>query len=232
MRGEQLIRLLHLAALMGSPPHARGAVADRVPWGQHYGITPACAGSRLCLPILNGPYRDHPRMRGEQVWLIVLVVLLVGSPPHARGAGNFPLALPDLPGITPACAGSSSENWDGGTPIWDHPRMRGEQLVMMFLPPLVIGITPACAGSSESRHISPGHRRDHPRMRGEQFLSRRRIRRRLGSPPHARGAVTSASADPSKDRITPACAGSSNLPATEEAQLSDHPRMRGEQSLS
>ena len=66
MRGEQQRVYPDATATQGSPPHARGAVADRVPWGQHYGITPACAGSRFDAVVIDESSRDHPRMRGEQ----------------------------------------------------------------------------------------------------------------------------------------------------------------------
>ena len=127
MRGEQCVGGATTAPRRGSPPHARGA--DRLIFTDQSRcrITPACAGSSH--QQINNRFndQDHPRMRGEQSpgsagyrggW---------GSPPHARGAGYFSTPYSLTSGITPACAGSSSQ-----TPICpqqgrDHPRMRGEQ---------------------------------------------------------------------------------------------------------
>ena len=49
-----------------------------------------------------------------------------GTPPHARGIGEFVERADAVAGITPACAGNRVTEaafvlWDG-----DHPRMRGE----------------------------------------------------------------------------------------------------------
>ena len=51
-----------------------------------------------------------------------------GSPPHARGAGQFSGSVCIYAGITPACAGSSVCRYMDILFRWDHPRMRGEQL--------------------------------------------------------------------------------------------------------
>ena len=107
MRGEQTGATVYLQPWSGSPPHARGAVAQTavpLPW---YGITPACAGSSSSSypdVMLNW---DHPRMRGEQVFVHNLSFEFQGSPPHARGAGNLHSSSNQMSGITPACAGSS-----------------------------------------------------------------------------------------------------------------------------
>ena len=90
-------------------------------------------------------------------------------------------------GITPACAGKIKlfdllENLP-----WDHPRMRGENIIEAIFtapkpgsPPHARGkygadrpvaggqgITPACAGKMESGKPHGGPAGDHPRMRGE-----------------------------------------------------------------
>ena len=67
MRGEQ--RLLSPLVLpgAGSPPHARGAVKEKLKMIGAKGITPACAGSRIMLLLITLTTGDHPRMRGEQM---------------------------------------------------------------------------------------------------------------------------------------------------------------------
>ena len=188
MRGEQSFLRRDLSAGRGSPPHARGAVGCKELTGPVVGITPACAGSsQYCIcPVMTT--RDHPRMRGEQSLLGFIPIGVGGSPPHARGA-VIPHQGADLEArITPACAGSRTQNRTGAEPAGDHPRMRGEQYNTRQVhewkkgsPPHargagrrcahrhdLAGITPACAGSSGPRRWRRTAARDHPRMRGEQ----------------------------------------------------------------
>ena len=47
MRGEQIWRTFYRVRMMGSPPHARGAVSIGFHNAPDSGITPACAGSRM-----------------------------------------------------------------------------------------------------------------------------------------------------------------------------------------
>ncbi len=49
-----------------------------------------------------------------------------------------------------------------------------------------------------------------------------------GSPPHVRGKVVECVVFRGYARITPACAGKSEMNATVKKQLQDHPRMCGE----
>ena len=111
----------------GSPPRARGRLwlpADHLaPWG----LTPACAGtSRFGRPGRRGCWahprvrgdvsssrtalsrwsRAHPRVRGDVVLGCGFALLVVGSPPRARGRPQ-------------ACT------WVAGWP-WAHPRVRGD----------------------------------------------------------------------------------------------------------
>ena len=110
-----------------------------------------------------------------------------GSPPLARG---IPLYLSDEDkemGITPACAGNTTMEATLQLGIRDHPRLRGEYIVVtnkrnIFLgsPPLArgilvgnersklySGITPACAGNTEIYENDGYYDKDHPRLRGE-----------------------------------------------------------------
>ena len=151
-----------------------------------------------------------------------------GSPPHARGRpGKFPYLDGDV-GITPACAGKTITHVEYATASSDHPRMRGEDsLVVSFLvdnagsPPhargrpgregdvgSVPGITPACAGKTRNNTVA-----EHAQ---------------LGSPPHARGRLFLDYVDKWRTRITPACAGKTINRSPRRWMHTDHPRMRGE----
>ena len=109
---------------------------------------------------------DHPRLRGEKLFAVLILIKLLGSPPLARGKEFKVICYSTIARITPACAGKrriySKQTDNKG----DHPRLRGEkavgwigQYVTAGSPPLArgkvfvllgllsfTGITPACAG--------------------------------------------------------------------------------------
>jgi hypothetical protein len=171
-----------------SPPRARGGTVSSIRW-------------------IVG-LQDHPRVRGEHTASPARRFLAAGSPPRARGAPDGDIdqsaalgitpacaggALSrhrsgmDQSGITPACAGSTRANSLSWFSAWDHPRVRGEHVVLaqtlddlVGSPPRARGaphpdggddhgprITPACAGSTSGFSVAPLSSRDHPRVRGE-----------------------------------------------------------------
>ncbi len=233
----------------GSPPRARGAGQGDVPADHRHGITPACAGSRPSPPTRRTPVADHPRVRGEQSSTRRAIQSYMGSPPRARGAVRRPVRGAGGGGITPACAGSSPGCATPPRRASDHPRVRGEQFLVLSAlagiagsPPRARGaghlqgasrsghgITPACAGSRPDHQGGLIMFEDHPRVRGEQI---RRGFQRLpwtGSPPRARGAGRGELGPRVQGGITPACAGSSCTCSPRPTRRSDHPRVRGEQ---
>ena len=150
-----------------------------------------------------------------------------GSPPHARGKGEYRNSACKASGITPACAGKRSASRSAACRCRGHPRIRGEKMaaimdehVELGSPPhtrgkvlrvrlllRVIGITPAYAGKSAQPAGSPGRLWDHPRIRGEKRCRRMSLCQERGSPPHARGKVRASMVSLSCDGITPAYAG-------------------------
>ena len=107
MRGEDLTDALHWGLTDGSPPHARGRPAIRTGALRRPGITPACAGKTVGSLTRSRLTTDHPRMRGEDALIGVLLFDGLGSPPHARGRRNCLRVVVGAPGITPACAGKT-----------------------------------------------------------------------------------------------------------------------------
>ena len=228
MRGEQLTISIDPSVSLGSPPHARGAGLLEHLGHMLVGITPACAGSSCAWTASRPRARDHPRMRGEQLMYAFSIVPSVGSPPHARGAGNPVDGDEQKLGITPACAGSSGNAITTWTLNGDHPRVRGEQqpapsrnsfnlgspprargaVIHHPSPSAISGITPACAGSRNLSTSSRELRGDHPRVRGEQADFHHGDALIVGSPPRARGAGMQNAKHRKIEGITPACAGS------------------------
>ena len=195
----------------GSPPHTRGKVYTLAYDYGEVRITPAHAGKSTYFLAFCYCVRDHPRTRGEKMFSSVLYVLLMGSPPHTRGKVP-PADMTISPGrITPAHAGKSAcIDWYSGQ-SWDHPRTRGEKLILCLhlfnikgSPPHTRGkvvfvsgvtvqrrITPAHAGKSDNATKTKPYNKDHPRTRGEKPKRHLYQDKRQGSPPHTRGKVFS-----------------------------------------
>ena len=126
LRGEHSLGRGRAPLVEGSPPPARGArlrsgLARRRP-----GITPACAGSTRQRHPPSWPARDHPRLRGEHTLHRIGLSGQKGSPPLARGAPLVGRRRDRVPGITPACAGSTGRSTATPGLGRDHPRLRGE----------------------------------------------------------------------------------------------------------
>ena len=77
----------------------------------------------------------------------MIVVDGPGSSPHTRGAlSTFP-PLAGEPGIIPAYAGSTLYSHFGSKGIWDHPRIRGEHVILLTLPWRRRGSSPHTRGA-------------------------------------------------------------------------------------
>ena len=96
MRGEDPSSSVDRLHAAGSPPHARGRREINSFFSDVSGITPACAGKTRFAPLRRGRWKDHPRMRGEDVSYYNAEAFTMGSPPHARGRP---------PGVSHACCG-------------------------------------------------------------------------------------------------------------------------------
>ena len=212
----------------GSSPHTRGA--RKLLRGNAFrgGIIPAYAGS-TCVgpPGVVGP-GDHPRIRGEHWPPPPPVPGLPGSSPHTRGARADEPRHRRRVRIIPAYAGSTrgGASWTGRHR--DHPRIRGEHMLVVSRLHLIPGSSPHTRGAHQSRRGLARRRRiipayagstpldvqagltweDHPRIRGEHSWSSRRLLHGAGSSPHTRGARTNPRPERRRDGIIPAYAGS------------------------
>ena len=91
---------------LGSSPHTRGALGEKMAFGTHRGIIPAYAGSTRRSAISSCSLRDHPRIRGE----------------HSGWYSGMSRGIR----IIPAYAGSTRVVVVEFLGQWDHPRIRGE----------------------------------------------------------------------------------------------------------
>ena len=85
MGGEKVALLLILPLTRGSPPHGRGKVFFFTDVNVYKGITPAWAGKSHLGAVLIVAGKDHPRMGGEKLLVLLSVGWWLGSPPHGRG---------------------------------------------------------------------------------------------------------------------------------------------------
>ena len=133
--------------------------------------------------------------------------LLKGSPPRVRGKPRKREGRSPPLRITPACAGKTPAPGVPNGTVKDHPRVCGENLLILSKdkriagsPPRVRGkqaclanilnesrITPACAGKTFSYRKILSVPKDHPRVCGENHLPEHIGRIREGSPPRVRG---------------------------------------------
>ena len=137
----------------GSPPPTRGTLCCRVSYWFWQGITPAYAGNTPCTTFNAFGFRDHPRLRGEHVLCMSLIVMSMGSPPPTRGTPSKRDERSKSYRITPAYAGNTTLRYKSQRSDWDHPRLRGEHSVDERLYGSKSGITPAYAGNTARRSV-------------------------------------------------------------------------------
>ena len=116
----------------------------------------------------------------------------------------------------------------GAAPPGSPPRVRGTDFAGRELP-VAERITPACAGNSFHPVIVVWTAEDHPRVCGEQDVLVRVLAGLQGSPPRVRGTALPCAVMAECGRITPACAGNSNVTRLCPSRFQDHPRVCGEQ---
>ena len=132
---------------LGSPPRVRGTGHKGSSTFVYAGITPACAGNRREQKPMGKFWEDHPRVCGEQFALSMDPSDSSGSPPRVRGTVIRPHVWVYKPGITPACAGNSTNPKFFYCITEDHPRVCGEQLHRINRPCCLIGSPPRVRGT-------------------------------------------------------------------------------------
>ena len=132
----------------GSPPRVRGKVPYQKDKIKQRGITPACAGKRMCITTWDSQNRDHPRVCGEKVPCADGCGPLKGSPPRVRGKAGGSSGVCLIMGITPACAGKSSSAGSVWQSSRDHPRVCGEKFKCRVSVAIFSGSPPRVRGKA------------------------------------------------------------------------------------
>ena len=92
---------------LGSPPLTRERRIDLVVARVRPRITPAYAGKTHIKTHTQIKSQDHPRLRGKDVGVVELIVVMLGSPALTRERLEKFCIIPFITGITPACAGKT-----------------------------------------------------------------------------------------------------------------------------
>ena len=131
-----------------------------------------------------------------------------GSSPHTRGA-QYITPSPSLTSrIIPAYAGSTPGHHSASFTARDHPRIRGEHVLVTLRVGVLAGSSPHTRGALCHQCRRRPRGRDHPRIRGEHDLMVAGDGVFCGSSPHTRGALRDTAAKNVDTRIIPAYAGS------------------------
>ena len=142
MCGKDLNWFLYRCKLLGSPPHVRERPTELRLLPGLVGITPACAGKTMDGRYKQRRGRDHPRMCGKDRWYYLAGTAQRGSPPHVRESQLVCCAGHGRIGITPACAGKTSDGRRRRGHRQDHPRMCGKDVSMRGCIPVNSGSPP------------------------------------------------------------------------------------------
>ena len=178
--------LWRAALATGSSPLTRG---KRCPPGRCRGLSgliPAHAGKTTTTHRTRSLSRAHPRSRGENLWVLVVVNKTIGSSPLTRGKPKRTGQNRDVRRLIPAHAGKTFLKPTDAVHIRAHPRSRGENsnrgcstVDQKGSSPLTRGkhlrrrsdndrprLIPAHAGKTTSTRRRSAARRAHPRSRG------------------------------------------------------------------
>ena len=227
-RGEYSMTAPGVRVLPGSSPLSRGIQSDAGAFRPRRWIIPALAGNTA-----------HPG-RGCST--------RPGSSPLSRGIQSYVMNIIRQSGIIPALAGNTGCCRYFLYESWDHPRSRGEYIMLSFGGPKPIGSSPLSrgipprprAGLPQSRIIPalagntgwgthlPPFRWDHPRSRGEYDRGFVEDLHRGGSSPLSRGIPPRRGSMIPSRGIIPALAGNTRQARHREDRGEDHPRSRGE----
>ena len=124
--GEHPNGVRDAACLRGSSPRMRGAQKPAIMPHMPYRIIPAYAGSTLAIHARRGGRQDHPRVCGEHLGNICIVMMWWGSSPRMRGAPGISQWRFCPSWIIPAYAGSTRTYRTHRYRGRDHPRVCGE----------------------------------------------------------------------------------------------------------
>ena len=112
MCGKNLVNLLLVLKVLGSPPRVREKLDVMKDIAAQVRITPACAGKTDKVKFTIQCKKDHPRVCGKNCIEHTQFTIDSGSPPRVREKPLIALSRVSGGGITPACAGKTYTSWE------------------------------------------------------------------------------------------------------------------------
>ena len=165
--GENLRAPASRVRLLGTSPRMRGKrIADSTSTIR-MGNIPAYAGKTLQLQPDQVILEEHPRVCGENCFIIIAIIFACGTSPRMRG--KLPKAFGrmwDHRNI-PAYAGKTPGAPHLAEPSSEHPRVCGENVSLLRGLGVVVGTSPRMRGKPSVRVCSKTTTREHPRVCGE-----------------------------------------------------------------
>ena len=213
------------------PPRVRGAQHLQLMALISVRLTPACAGSTGVDDVAAANDPTYPRVCGEHAAISGSGGFSYDLPPRVRGAPMSAASRIHELRLTPACAGSTGVVAVRHDRFPTYPRVCGEHHGPRRALPAA-RLTPACAGST-TRSPRPGRRRPtYPRVCGEHISTSPKMFQWSDLPPRVRGARVGVGVVRLRNRLTPACAGSTPAcPRTWTANPT-YPRVCGEHTTT
>ena len=153
-RGENGVAYARTPRYVGSSPLTRGKQAGQRICFRHLGIIPAHAGKTSLAPTSTGCAEDHPRSRGENTSLKLTIKAGKGSSPLTRGKPDLRRYTATYQGIIPAHAGKTRTSWVRSCRPRDHPRSRGENLLLVLPSGSIQGSSPLTRGKPATYQVT------------------------------------------------------------------------------
>ena len=124
--GENLLASALAAWWLGSSPRVRGKRQELEAVDEQPRLIPACAGKTGSWPVRPPRRPAHPRVCGENEYLLMLTSSHGGSSPRVRGKPPLTPSTGSGRGLIPACAGKTPTDPFYGEWSRAHPRVCGE----------------------------------------------------------------------------------------------------------
>ena len=185
--GENGLRVCFYHRVRGSSPRVRGKPQQNTRPNRPTRLIPACAGKTQATHLRGLSSAAHPRVCGENIFILANSGSHSGSSPRVRGKRCTISPSRRHFGLIPACAGKTIRAFDGRVPLRAHPRVCGEneslpyttyresgssprvrgKLILANSRPNGFRLIPACAGKTSVFGSAGPSPKAHPRVCGE-----------------------------------------------------------------
>ena len=143
--------LYHGGVRGGSPPRVRSRPVREEGLLQEGRITSACAEQTRTLRNASPFNRDHLRVCGADMCMLLLMLAISGSPPRVRSRRYRCRSFAQWLGITSACAEQTRRTADHHRADGDHLRVCGADAVAALMKAFLAGSPPRVRSRQYSR---------------------------------------------------------------------------------